>query len=148
MSQYGCGKCGSTGSVLEMRRVVVTIGADKELQAAGIVPVQRCLNGQCNAMSTVTNLEIGKLAGLAPIPQQPQAQPGDAEVDELALKQQKMADLLVMKKKIDQLESELVEPPEGAPCVTPDSTGVFPPEISESEGPVEVPPEEGEEPDS
>ena len=66
MAQYGCSRCGSTASVMEMRRVVATIGPDKELQASGIVPVQRCLNDQCGSLSTLTNLEIGEAVNLVP----------------------------------------------------------------------------------
>ncbi len=64
MEQYGCSKCGSTGSVMEMRRVVVTIGPEQELQSSGIVPVRRCVNEQCGSMSTVTDLNIGVVVNL------------------------------------------------------------------------------------
>jgi hypothetical protein len=49
---------------MEMRRVVVTIGPEQELQSSGIVPVRRCSNEQCNAMSTVTDLNIGVVVNL------------------------------------------------------------------------------------
>lgn len=76
MSQFACGKCGSTGFVGEMRRVVMVAGPNNELQMAGLVPVRRCANPQCNTLTTPCNLQIGELANLQPIP--PEAPPVEA----------------------------------------------------------------------
>ena len=103
---YGCQKCGSPSSTVELRRVVINAGPNKELQIAGIIPVSRCLNEKCNAMSAACNLNVGDLAGLqATRPATPAGQP-PAEVAAA-----KVAQLLEMRQKISELEAEVIEPP-------------------------------------
>ena len=88
------------------------IGPSNELQASGIVPCRKCNNEKCGALSTASNLRIGDIAAsIAPMaPSQPTNPQGltreEAEV--------KMAALLEMKAKVEQLEKDMVEPKEKA----------------------------------
>lgn len=66
MSQYGCPKCGSTASVMEMRRVLVTVGPEQELQCSGIAPAKRCLNEKCGEMGVQSSLKFGDVVNLVP----------------------------------------------------------------------------------
>lgn len=102
MPQYGCQKCGSTGSVMEIRQVTINAGLNRELQVAGIIPVQRCLNEKCGQMIAVCNVNVGELAGLIPdsLFNSEPTPPADAEAQEAA----KMAELLEMKAKMAELE--------------------------------------------
>lgn len=122
MPQYGCQKCGSTESTMEIRKATIHAGPNKELQVAGIIPIQRCLNDKCKQITAICNMDIGDLAGLEPVQvvestpvasnDATQSEPSD---DAAKLREQKMAELLEIKAKMAELEGELVE---GEPAAT------------------------------
>lgn len=114
MSDYACAKCGSTGFIGEMRRCVVSIGANAEVQAAGIVPVRRCANDKCGILSTPSQLNIGDVVNLQPIP--PQAPTQDDRAAALATASK---NLETIQATVAALEAEAkVTPPAPAAPVT------------------------------